>query len=179
TPLAKLAANFTHVIVGKGFRGPNSSDYRVNSFGAQFAEVEVNTKTGALKIIKIAAAHDTGRPINPFLLESQIYGGLGIGRGYGTSEECITDRNTGVIVSNNYVEYKLPTAIDSPPMVPIIVGDVDEHSNNAGVKGMAEPPCIPTLPALANAVYNATGVMVTEFPLTPDRILKALKAAGR
>jgi CO/xanthine dehydrogenase Mo-binding subunit len=129
--------------------------------------------------VKIAAAHDVGRAINPFLLDSQIFGGLGIGRGYATSEERITDRNTGVVLTNNYVEYKLPTAIDSPPMVPIIIDDVDEHSNNAGVKGMAEPPTIPTLPAIASAVYNATGVMITEFPLTPDRVMKALKAARR
>jgi xanthine dehydrogenase YagR molybdenum-binding subunit len=162
TPLVQVASKFTHVIVGKGFRGPNPSDFRVNSFGAQFAEVEVDTRTGAIKIVKIAAAHDVGRAINPFLLDSQIFGGLGIGRGYATSEERITDRNTGVV-----------------PMVPIIIDDVDEHSNNAGVKGMAEPPTIPTLPAIASAVYNATGVMITEFPLTPDRVMKALKAARR
>lgn len=178
-PLAKLASKLSHVIVGKGFRGPNPSDYRINSFGAQFAEVEVDTRTGAVKIIKMAAAHDTGRVINPFLAESQIWGGLNIGRGYATSEERVVDPNTGVIVSNNYVDYKLPTAIDNPTYVPILIGDVDEHSNNVGVKGFAEPPGIPTAAALLNAVYNATGAMLTELPLTPDRVLKALKAVKK
>ena len=178
-PLASVAARFTHVVVGKGFRGPNPSNYRVTAFGAQFAEVEVDTRTGVVKILKLAAAHDCGRAINPFLVEGQIYGGLGIGRGYAMSEERITDRNTGVVLSNNYVEYKLATSIDTPPLVPMVVDDVDEFSNNTGVKGMAEPPCIPTLPAIANAIYNATGVMVTEFPLTPDRVLRALKAAKK
>ena len=178
--LPAIAARFSHVVVGKGFRGPNPSDYRMSAFGAQFAEVEVNTRTGAVKILKLAAAHDCGRPLNPFLLESQIHGGLAFGRGYAMSEERIIDRNTGVVITDNYVDYKLPTAIDLPAQqVPMVVNLVDEHSNNAGVKGMAEPPCIPTLPAIANAIYNATGVIVTEFPLTPDRVLKALKAARR
>lgn len=178
-PLAAIARRFTHVVVGRGFRGPNPTDYRVNAFGAQFCEVEVDTRTGAFRIIKMAAAHDCGRAINPFLVEGQIYGGLAMGRGYAISEEQIIDRNTGVIVTNNYVDYKIATAMDSPELVPIVVGDPDEHSNNTGVKGMAEPPCIPTAPAVLNAIYNATGIMMTETPITPERLLRALRAAKK
>jgi CO/xanthine dehydrogenase Mo-binding subunit len=69
--------------------------------------------------------------------------------------------------------------MDSPELVPVVVDQVDEFSNNSGVKGMAEPPCIPTAPAILNAVYNATGVMVRQFPLTPEHVLKALKEAEK
>lgn len=178
-PLRAVASKFTHVVVGKGFRGPNPDNYRVNAFGAQFAEVEVDTRTGAYKVLKLAAAHDCGRAINPFLVEGQIHGGLALGRGYGSSEERVIDPNTGVVVTNNYVDYKIPTSIDMPEQVPIVVDEVDDHSNNTNTKGMAEPPGIPTAAAIMNAIYNATGVIVTETPITPDRVLKALKAAGK
>lgn len=178
-PLRNLARRFTHAVVGFGFRGPNPERHRVNAFGSHFVEVEVDTRTGAVKILNFAAAHDCGRAINPFLVEGQIFGGVTLGRGYATSEERVIDRNTGVPLTMNYVEYKLPTSIDSPPIKPFVIEEVDPYSNNTGVKGMAEPPCIPTAGAVLNAIYNATGVMLTEFPATPDRVLRALKAAKK
>ncbi len=173
--LQKLMSSLTHVITGTGFRGPNPSTHRINVFGAQFCEVEVDTRTGQVKILRFVAAHDCGRAINPMLVESQIYSGLYQGIGYVMTEERVYDRNSGVNLSSNYVDYKLPTSLDSPSLTPMIVPQVDMFSNNTGTKGMAEPPCIPTAPAVLNAVYNATGIMFTEFPLTPARVLKALQ----
>lgn len=112
-------------------------------------------------------------------MESQIHGGLALGRGYAMSEERVIDPNTGVVVTCNYTDYKLPTISDMPEQVPIIVPQIDLYSNNTNTKGMAEPPGIPTAAAIVNAVYNATGVLVTELPLTPERVLRALRAAGK
>lgn len=176
-PFAKVAAMSSHTIVGNGWRGPNNAKYMTQSFGAQAAEVEVDTETGVVKLLNLAAAHDCGRAINPMLVESQIHGGVDMAVGYGRFEEQVVDHRTGAPVTTNLFDYKVETAVDEPVIDAHIVEDVDNIANHIGAKGMAEPPTMPTAPAIMNAVYDATGVWVREMPLSPERVLRALKAA--
>jgi 4-hydroxybenzoyl-CoA reductase alpha subunit len=153
----------------KEFRGNISAAY---AFAAQAAEVEVDTETGEVKVLKIAAAHDVGRAINPMAVEGQIEGGVSMGLGYGVGEELVLEK--GRMLNPNFADYALPTALDMPPIDPIIVETVDPEGP-FGAKGMAEPANNPTAPAIANAVYDAVGVRVKDLPITAEKILKALK----
>ncbi len=162
------------MIIGRGAREPNPEDVTVNTFGAQFAEVTVDTETGEVRVERIVAVHDSGRVINPLTLSSQIEGGIIQGLGYALFEQRVVDRNTGIVVNDNLENYKLPTALDIPEIVFEMVDRPDPRANNLGAKGVGEPPIIPTAAAIANAVANALGVRIYELPLTREKILKAL-----
>jgi len=157
----------------KEFRGNISAAY---AFAAQAAEVEVDTETGQVKVLKIAAAHDVGRAINPMAVEGQIEGGVSMGLGYGVGEELVLQE--GKMLNPNFADYALPTALDMPPIDPIIVETVDPEGP-FGAKGMAEPANNPTAPAIANAVYDAVGVRIKDLPITAEKVLKALKEKKR
>lgn len=172
-PLTKVIKAFNRPVIGNGFRGPNPPEYVLDSFGAQFVEVEVNTETGELEIANFVAAHDAGRVMNPLTILSQIYGGIALGSGYGLHEEQVVDRATGIPVTTDWLSYKISTYADLPPIDTYLVPQTDPV-NNINVKGMAEPPCMPTAPAIANAVYNAIGVQIKDLPVTPAKILAAL-----
>ncbi len=163
------------MIIGRGAREPNPEDVTVNTFGAQFAEVTVDTETGEVKVERIVAVHDSGRVINPLTLSSQIEGGIIQGLGYALFEQRVVDRNTGVVVNDNLENYKVPTALDIPEIVFEMVERPDPRANNLGAKGVGEPPIIPTAAAIANAVADALGVRIYELPLTREKILKALQ----
>jgi len=151
------------------FRGNISATY---GFAAQAAEVEVDTETGEVKVLKIAAAHDVGRAINPMAVEGQIEGGVSMGLGYGLYEELVLEK--GRLLNPNFADYALPTALDMPPVDTLIVETVDPEGP-FGAKGMAEPANNPTAPAIANAVYDAVGVRIKDLPITAEKVLKALK----
>ncbi len=136
--------------------------------GTQFAEVEVDTQTGAVKLIKIVAVQDCGLAINRLTTESQINGGVIMGLGQALLEERFMDAQTGRMLNANLEDYKIPGTFEIPEIKSIVF---DTHRK---VTGIGEPPCIPTPGAIANAVYNAIGVRIRELPLTPDRILTAL-----
>ena len=159
-----------YMITGKGYRGPNPSE-TVRTWGAQLAEVEVNMDTGEVRVIRVVAVHDVGRVINPKGLASQFYGGVIQGIGFGLFEERIVDERTGIVVNANLQDYKIPTAADVPDLVVEGLDVPDTLANHIGSKGAGEPPIIPTAAAIANAVYNATGVRVAEAPVTRRRIL--------
>lgn len=161
-------------IVSKGSREENIEGYITQSFGAQFAEVEVDTLTGFVKVIKIVAAHDIGRTLNRQTLENQFHGGIIQGLGMALMEERIMDKDYGVVLNKNMHEYKIPTMLDAPEIEVIIVSETDDKANNMGVKGIGEPAIIPTAGAIANAVYNAIGVRIKSLPITPDKILNSL-----
>jgi xanthine dehydrogenase YagR molybdenum-binding subunit len=162
------------MIIGRGARAPNPEDVTVNTFGAQFAEVLVDTETGEVKVERIVAVHDSGRVINPLTLSSQIEGGIIQGLGYALFEQRVLDRDTGIVVNDNLENYKVPTALDVPEIVFEMVDRPDPKANNLGAKGVGEPPIIPTAAAIANAVANALGVRIYELPVTRDKILQAL-----
>ena len=164
------------VLVTTGRRSQNPENYSINSFGAQFADVEVDIETGQVKILKIVAAHDIGRTLNKQMMESQFYGGIIQGVGFALLEERVIDPFTGKIANLNMHDYKIPTMMDTPNMEIIIVSKSDPMISNVGAKGIGEPPMIPTAAAIANAVYNAIGVRIKSLPITPDKILNALYA---
>ena len=166
------------MIIGQGSRGPNPDKTALSAFGAQFAEVEVDVETGAVRVLRIVAAHDSGRIINPTLAESQLEGGIIQGIGYALFEERVLDPPSGRPLNPNMHDYKVPTLSDVPEIDAFFVGTADVVANHTGAKGLAEPPIIGVAPAVANAVADAIGVAVNEIPLTPWRVLARLRPDG-
>jgi xanthine dehydrogenase YagR molybdenum-binding subunit len=177
---AEVTAKLGNVmIIGKGSRGPNPADTAIMTFGVQFAEVEVDIDTGVVRVLRIVAAHDAGRIINPTLAESQLEGGIIQGLGYALFEERVLDATLGLVMNPTMHDYKIPTMADIPSIDAFFVAGADPVANHTGARGIAEPPVIPTAPAIAAAVSDAIGVEVTEIPLTPWRVLAALKGPAR
>lgn len=162
------------MIIGKGSRGPNPADTAIMTFGVQFAEVEVDIDTGVVRVLRIVAAHDAGRIINPTLAESQLEGGIIQGLGYGMFEERVLDRALGLVMNPTMHDYKIPTMADIPSIDAFFVAGADPVANHTGARGIAEPPVIPTAPAIAAAVSDAIGAELLEIPLTPWRVLAAV-----
>jgi xanthine dehydrogenase YagR molybdenum-binding subunit len=162
------------VLVTVGARSANPRGYAINTFGAQFAEVEVDTMTGKVKVLKVVAAHDIGRVLNKKTMESQFYGGITQGVGIALMEQRVMDQTTGKMLNPNLHDYKIPTIRDIPEIEVIIVSDADTKISRVGAKGTGEPAIIPTPGAIANAVYNAIGVRIKSLPITPDKVLEAL-----
>ncbi|HEX8982319.1 MAG TPA: xanthine dehydrogenase family protein molybdopterin-binding subunit [Ktedonobacterales bacterium] len=160
-----------HEITARGMRGPNPDDVVVRTFGAQFAEVEVDIGTGQVRVLRIIAAHDCGRIVNPLTYSSQIEGGVIQGLGMAMTEQRFIDERLGVSVNPNLGDYKVPTIRDIPEIELVMFDRANEYANTIGSLGAGEPPIIPTAGAIANAVAHAIGRPVTGIPLTPDRVL--------
>ncbi|HEU5318310.1 MAG TPA: xanthine dehydrogenase family protein molybdopterin-binding subunit [Chloroflexota bacterium] len=165
-----------HMIQGHGARGANPEDKSIRTFGVQCAEVEVDVETGEVRVLRIVASHDCGRIVNPTLVESQVVGGVTQGIGFALSEERVVDMARGVVMNANLEEYKVPVVVDVPPIEHARVDLADPAANHTGSKGIGEPPTVPTAPAIANAVFDAVGVRITEAPITRARLLAALAA---
>nr|WP_157163678.1 molybdopterin-dependent oxidoreductase [Mesorhizobium australicum] len=142
--------------------------YAVYGYGAQIAELEVDLRLGTVTLIRIIAAHDVGKAINPLLVEGQIEGGIAQGIGMALMEEYIPGR------TENLHDYLIPTIGDVPPIETILV-EVPDPEGPFGAKGLGEHVLIPTAPAILNAIRHATGVLVTKVPATPSRILAAIR----
>lgn len=160
-------------LVGTGSRGPNPDGMRVNTFGCQIAQVAIDVPTGEITVERIVAVHDIGRVISPLQASSQVEGGVLQGLGFALMEERVVDPTTGSVVNANLEDYKLPTHADSPEIVVEFIDKPDPHASTLGLKGLGEPPIVPTAPAIANAVYHATGVRVRSSPITRQRFLEA------
>jgi len=145
--------------------------YGTYVFGAQIADVEVDTETGEVEVLKITAVHDCGRAINPLLAEGQVEGGVAMGVGYGLMEEMVVEQ--GRVKNPQLVDYVIPTALDVPEIVIHIVERPDP-TGPFGAKGIAEPALLPTAPAIVNAIQDAVGVRIRDLPATPEKILNAL-----
>lgn len=160
----KLGVNplLTH---GEWQQGLSSS----NTGGVQFAEVDVDTETGFVKVKKVLVVQDGGLILNRLTCESQLNGGVIMGMGYALYEERVMDKNSGVMLNPNFETYKL-TGLGDVPEIEIVLFDMPER----GVIGIGEPATIPTAAAIANAVANALGVRVSNLPITPQRVLAAL-----
>jgi xanthine dehydrogenase YagR molybdenum-binding subunit len=164
------------VLLGIGYRGPNLEGKVVNPFAAQFCEVEVNTKTGEIKILRFLSTNDSGRVMNRLTFDNQVFGGITMGIGLAMTEVRILDGNqTGKMVNRNWHDYKIPTALDVPTEVESLPIELeDPEANTTGAKGLGEPVTIPTAAAVANAVYHATGIRVTASPINPITLSQLL-----
>jgi len=154
------------VVSGKWQRGLSSS----GAGGVQFAEVEVDSETGFVKVKKVTCVQDGGMFVNKLTAESQVNGGIIMGIGYALYEERVMDRQSGVVLNPHFETYKLPALADMPE-IEIVLLDMPER----GVIGIGEPVTIPTAAAIANAVANALGRRVTSLPITPAKVLAALE----
>ena len=153
-------------------------DLGTNAWGSCFAEVEVDMRTGQVDVLRLVVAHEIGRVLYPAGAEAQIHGGAMQGLGFAMTEDLVLDKESRVPVNASYYEYRPPTALDYPEIVPILI-EAPAKSGPFGAKGLGESPVMGPAPAIGNAILNATGVLVSELPFTWDRIHGALKAAGK
>ena len=153
---------------------PGSKEYIVNSFGAHFAEVEVDTETGQVKILRYVAAHDSGKILNPILAINQVEGGVSQMLGFTLLEEMITDGRFGATLNASYLEHKVPGIWEYPP-VDVIFADVVDPVGPYGAKALGELPSIGVAPAVVNAIYDAIGIRFHDLPVTPDKVLNAIE----
>ena len=164
------------VILAIGSRHPNPPKLGL-PFGVHFAEVEVDTRTGEIKVTRFLAAHDSGRVMNRVTYENEVFGGVTMGIGFALTERRVLDRRTGRVLNANLHDYAIPTALDVPAeMACLPIDPHDTECNTTGTKGLGEPATVPTAAAVANAVYHATGIRVTRAPITPMLMLGLLAA---
>ncbi len=143
-------------------------------YATQAAEVAVDEETGRVRLLRMSAAHDVGKAINPLNCEAQIEGGLAMGIGSALHEELVVD-NSGKVRNSSFLDYHLVTSLDVPKMIPIIV-ECPEPLGPYGAKGLGEPGLAPTPAAIGNAVADAIGIRIYDLPLTPERVYRAIKA---
>ena len=141
---------------------------------AQFVEVEVDTETGEVTVLRAVLAHDLGRVINPAAAEGQVEGGFQQGMGYALMENLQFDPETGSCLTADFLDYKMPTAVEMPRRIESIFIESNEPTGPFGAKSLSEPCVIVPAPAIANAIYNAVGVRVRDLPITPEKILAGL-----
>jgi 4-hydroxybenzoyl-CoA reductase alpha subunit len=145
------------------------------AFATQVAEVEVDVETGKVKVLKITSAHDLGRAINPMAVVGQIDGAMAQGIGSTLFERLEWEK--GRTLNSNFLDYRMLTAMDMSTIEPILIESIDPNGP-FGAKGVGEPALVPTAAAIANAIYDAVGVRIKSLPITPDKILNALKEKG-
>jgi CO/xanthine dehydrogenase Mo-binding subunit len=143
------------------------------AYGTQGAEVEVDTETGEVKVLKLVAAHDVGKVLNPQTIKGQMYGALAQGVGFTLYEQVHTEN--GRVLNPNFRDYKIPTISEMNFPIELEFIETDDAEGPFGAKGVGEPGLVPTAPAIANAVYNAIGVRIRDLPITPEKILAALR----
>jgi xanthine dehydrogenase YagR molybdenum-binding subunit len=161
-------------VVGVGRQRPLPTEKVIRPFGTQFAEVEVNTHTGELRVLRMVAAQDSGRVMSLLTYRNQVWGGMTQSMGFAMTEGRVMDPATGRMLNANFHDYKIPTSKDVPEMTCLPIDPHDTECNINGAKGLGEPCHVPGGAAIANAFYHATGIRAKEGPLTPVRILALL-----
>jgi len=157
----------------KQFKGDVSAAY---AWATQVCEVEVDTRTGIVRLVKVTGAHDVGRVLNRLGIEGQIEGGIVMGQGYALTENLVVE--DGCVRNPNFRDYKLVTAPEIPEIDVSFIETMDGEGPQ-GAKGVGEAPAICIAAAVANAIYNATGVRLTSLPFTPERVYRALHGAAQ
>ncbi len=162
------------MIIGEAKLRAGSKTHIINSFAAHFTEVEVDPETGSVRVLRYIAVHDSGRIIHPEAARSQIIGGVVQGLGYALMEDIPLDPGTGTPLTLNLDSFKIPNLVDVPPIEPVLIEHPDPFGPY-GAKALGEPPLVPVAPAIANAVYDATGVRIRELPITAQKVLCGLQ----
>ncbi len=161
------------------FKGAGVGPSAAYSYSACVVEVDVNPATGIVVVDKVWMAHDVGRSINPTLVMGQVEGSIYMGLGEALMEEMAYRNNVGVVHKfPSMLEYKSPTTLEMPECVTYLVEDPDPNGP-FGAKEVGQGPLLPIMPAVANAVFDAVGVRVDEIPVTPEKVLKALKLKAK
>ena len=142
-------------------------------FAAQVVEIEIDEGTGRITPIRVWSAHDIGKAINPGAVEGQIEGGVVQGIGYALTEEMVWD--DARLANPSLMDYKIPGTLDAPPEIHTLLIEQPDETGPFGAKGIGEPPIVGIAPAIANAVAEATGVRLRRLPMTPERVLLALR----
>jgi len=172
--IKEVLSHFGPMIIGRAGRHdlpcPGPAPYITM---AGFADVEVDTETGAVNILKLVQCNDSGRIINPEICENQVYSGTLMSFSYALMEEIAFDPMTGKPLNPALADYWVPTSLDTPPMEVIFSENIDTIGP-LGAKGIGEATVICPHAAIASAIYNAIGVRISQLPITPDKILKAL-----
>jgi CO/xanthine dehydrogenase Mo-binding subunit len=169
--VAKMAGKTGGAIVGYGKVNAQGA---APSLGTHLVDLEVDPETGRVTILRYTAAQDAGRAVHPSYVEGQYQGGVAQGIGWALNEEYIYGKD-GKLQNAGFLDYRMPVASDLP-MIDTIVVEVPNPRHPFGVRGVGETPIVPPLAAVANAIENATGVRFEELPISPPKILKALKA---
>jgi len=173
-----IRRNQDHVIVGNASLRSGSKTHIINSFAAHFAEVEADPETGSIRVLRYVAVHDSGRVIHPEAARGQIMGGVVQGLGYALMEDIPVDPESGAPLTLNLDSFKIPNLMDIPPIEPVLI----EHPDPVGpygAKALGEPPLVPVAAAIANAVYDATGVRIRDLPITAEKVLRGLQQRAR
>jgi xanthine dehydrogenase molybdenum-binding subunit len=163
--------------IGRGEHISGHSSFQPRNspiFQANFAEVEVDTETGEVRVLRMVVAHDIGRAINPMSVEGQLEGGAVQGLGFTLAEDFAVNNNTGEIITDSFATYKILSALDCPEIEVVLV-EQPVASGPFGAKSVGESGMVPVAASVANAIYNAVGVRITELPITPGKILKTLQ----
>jgi xanthine dehydrogenase YagR molybdenum-binding subunit len=144
----------------------------MHAFGAVFVEVAVDPDLGETRVRRIVGAYGAGRVINPKIARSQCIGGMIGGIGMALMEHSVIDHRNGRVTNANFAEYAVPVHTDAPPVMDVIFVDEDDpYVNPLGVKGLGEIAMVGVAPAIANAIFHATGRRIRDLPITPDKLL--------
>jgi xanthine dehydrogenase molybdenum-binding subunit len=174
-PLSHVVARTENkLVVGQAALKAGSQTHIINSFAAHFAEVEVDAESGVVRVLRYVAVHDSGRIVNPLTAAGQIVGGVVQGLGFALMEDIPLDPETGAPTTMNLDTFKIPNLLDVPVIVPVVLNRADPIGPY-GAKALGEPPLVPVAAAIANAVYDATGVRIRELPITAEKVLAGLK----
>ncbi len=158
--------------LGGDFKGAGAGLSPSYSFGALVAEVKVDTETGFIKVLNMWGAHDCGKALNPLAVEGQLEGSWHMGMGQAISEEM--RYSNGLLLNANLLDYKMPTSLDTPPIHSNIIETMDPEGP-FGAKETGEGALHPSIPAIANAIYDAVGIRITSLPIKPEDVLAKLK----
>ena len=163
--------------------GPIAGSGRINaqgaapSFGSHIVDVVVDRETGRVTILRYTVVQDAGKAVHPSYVEGQYQGGAAQGIGWALNEEYVYG-DDGRLQNPGFLDYRIPVASDLP-MIDTVIIEVPNPNHPFGVRGVGETPIVPPMAAIANAIENATGIRFTELPMSPPKVLSALKAQAR